>query len=126
MVTFVKTSGPLFDGNVDRIMESICAKVTEEVAQQGYDRVQQRLHQVLRHPTGYLQSRIKTDRISPTRASINNGRLVYGPWIEGTGSRNRTTRFKGYHTFRIVTQDLDAVAGEIAAKIIAREIGRLN
>src|SRR3546814_20243239 len=31
----------------------------------------------------------------------------YGPWLEGVGSRNNTTRFKGYHAFRKAADALD-------------------
>ena len=39
---------------------------------------------------------------------------TYGPWLEGTGSRNETTRFKGYHSFRLAAQQLDGIAQGIA------------
>jgi len=31
---------------------------------------------------------------------------VYGPWLEGTGSRNQTTNFKGYKSARLATAAL--------------------
>lgn len=39
---------------------------------------------------------------------------MYGPWLEGTGSRNMTTRFKGYHGYRLAAGELDAEAEAIA------------
>lgn len=33
-------------------------------------------------------------------ALITDGGVIYGPWLEGTSSRNETTRFKGYASFR--------------------------
>jgi hypothetical protein len=39
---------------------------------------------------------------------------TYGPWLEGTGSRNLTTRFHGYHGFRLAGQELDRAAQDIA------------
>jgi hypothetical protein len=41
--------------------------------------------------------------------------VVYGPWLEGVGSRNApTTRFPGYHTFQLVSQKIDGEAGSLA------------
>jgi hypothetical protein len=35
---------------------------------------------------------------------------VYGPWLEGVGSRNfPVTRFRGYHAFRVAAQELKHV-----------------
>ena len=35
---------------------------------------------------------------------VTSGNAMYGPWLEGTGSRNATTRFKGYHGYRLASQ----------------------
>lgn len=51
---------------------------------------------------------------------------TYGPWLEGTGSRNETTRFKGYHGFRLAAQALDVQAGTIAEDQMQPFIVRCN
>lgn len=38
--------------------------------------------------------------------SVHDSGIVYGPWLEGVGSRNLTSRFKGYHTFRKVRDEI--------------------
>jgi hypothetical protein len=45
---------------------------------------------------------------------VTTADAAYGPWLEGTGSRNQTTRFKGYHGYRLAAQELEAEAGVIA------------
>lgn len=35
---------------------------------------------------------------------IDDGKVVYGPWLEGTSSRNQRTRFKGYSVWRRTVQ----------------------
>lgn len=45
---------------------------------------------------------------------VTTSDAMYGPWLEGTGSRNMTTRFKGYHGFRVAGQELDAEAEGLA------------
>lgn len=60
----------------------------------------------------------------------NVGRLwnnvIYGPWLEGTSSRNQTTRFKGYAMFRRTKQQLDKEKDRIMGRAIARAARRLN
>lgn len=51
---------------------------------------------------------------------------MYGPWLEGTGSRNFTTRYKGYHGFRKATQDLLARAEAIGYEVSAPYIKAMN
>lgn len=121
----VKATGPLFDGRAPAIIRSMLHDATGDVAQEGEDMIHQYLGNVLRNPTGYYESRIQTER-RMTEAEINDGGVIYGPWLEGVGSRNATTRFKGYHTFRTITQRLNAKARSIAERSIAKNIGRLN
>ena len=49
--------------------------------------------------------------------------VIYGPWLEGTGSRNYpVTRFKGYRNWRRVTQMLEKAAKPIAEKSIREHL----
>jgi hypothetical protein len=41
------------------------------------------------------------------QGKIHDSGVVYGPWLEGTSSRNKTTRFRGYSSFRKVKQWLE-------------------
>lgn len=53
--------------------------------------------------------------------------IIYGHWLEGTGSRNRTTRFKGYLIWRRTFQLMDRTrALQVAEPIIARACRALN
>lgn len=83
--------------------------------------VQENLHGVIRHPTGYYESQVHAEN-----TTITDGGVIYGPWLEGVGSRNRTTRFKGYFTFRRTTQSIRAKAGEIAESIIGPYLERMR
>ncbi|MGV9803926.1 hypothetical protein ACWDTP_38425, partial [Mycobacterium sp. NPDC003449] len=57
---------------------------------------------------------------------VNDGGVVYGPWLEGTGSRNApVTRFRGYATFRRVKAMIDRRAPGIAQRLLRRYIGRM-
>jgi len=121
----VRTSGPIFNGEAPRILDRITEEVATEVAKEGKKDVLARLGQVLRHPTGRYESRIRVEG-QGTLARVDDQRSVYGPWLEGTGSRNETTRFKGYFTFRLVRQQLEARSKGIAEQVVTRSIGRLR
>jgi hypothetical protein len=51
---------------------------------------------------------------------------VSANWLEGTGSRNSRSRFKGYHHWRRARADVERAAVRIANQVIARAVGRLN
>jgi hypothetical protein len=125
-MTEISVSGPLFDGRAQAALFQGIDAIEDRVAQEGYDRVQQRLGQVLKHPTGYYESRIVVDRSSTDRTIVGDN-VIYGPWLEGVGSRNYPkTRFKGYATFRYVTQQLDADAETLADEAIAPYVEEMN
>lgn len=115
------SSGPWTDGRAGRNLHTYSDDVEYQVARRGEQMVQQRLRQVLRHPTGYYQSRISVDRTSGGRYRIHDGGVIYGPWLEGTGSRNSpVTRFPGYFTFRRTKGLLDRQARGIAQELLSR------
>lgn len=119
-------TGPLFDGTAEQLIANGIEDAVDAVAQAGVDAVRARLGSVLRHPTGRASSRVVADVSVPDRASVSFGGLVYGPWLEGTSRRNDRSRFKGYRTFRIVAQELEGRAGELAEAALAPHVERLN
>ena len=98
--------------------------VTENVADYGEEMVRAGTS-IFRHPTGAYESRINT-RFMGDRAEVNDHNSVYGPWLEGTGSRNRTTRFKGYHFWRKAGQQVEARATEIAERTLQPYLHRMQ
>jgi len=121
----VQKSGPLFDGRARLAVRQFVKAAEEEIAEVGARQVRQQLGRVLRQPTGYYQSNIHAVQSSGSWEVNDNG-VVYGPWLEGTGSRNRTTRFKGYHTFRLVSQNVDRQSSRIAETVLTRYLPRMQ
>ena len=117
----VITKGPFFDGGMQRSVERGVDEASEKVAQAGVNMVKSRLDNVLVNPTGRYQSQIQTDR-SVTGVVITDGGVVYGPWLEGVSSRNTSSRFKGYATFRKTTTKLEVASSGIADPIIDRRV----
>lgn len=117
----VSSHGPVFDGRADAAATAFVSDAEREVAKQGVDDVRQALHHVLRNPTGYYESRIQTEG-----NRVADGNVIYGPWLEGVGSRNKSTRFKGYFTFRRVTQILRAKSSKVAERVLPKYLGRMQ
>jgi hypothetical protein len=112
--------GPMFTGRTAAALGTYADQVGYKVATFAEDQIRQRLVQVLQHPTGYYQSRITVDRAGPGYRVSDSG-VVYGPWLEGTGSRNApVTSFAGYATFRRTKALVDRKAPGIAAELLAR------
>lgn len=119
--------GPLFDpGVAERVFDNAAEAGADAVAQAGVDMVRARLGQVLRRPTGRYSSRVVADVSIADRPVITDGGIVYGPWLEGTASRNTRSRFKGYRTFRLVAQELDGKAGELAEPAVLKAVDELR
>jgi hypothetical protein len=77
-----------------------------------------------RDGTVYTMPVIVSDPAHETVVTTENA--MYGPWLEGTGSRNFSTRFKGYHGFRKATQELDMEAQGIAEEVIVPYVRAMN
>lgn len=118
----ITTNGPIFDGRARRAANDYVTRVERDVAEEGVRIVREELGKVLQHPTGYYESRIQVEH----GTVINDGGVVYGPWLAGVGSRNYpATRFMGYpHWIRARLRLRDRKRG-IAERLLRRFIGRM-
>lgn len=122
----VELKGPFFSPAADAIAEEEIESARHRTSEQAEARVRAMLGTVLRNPTGYYESRITTDLAQGDTDLVTDNNVVYGPWLEGVSSRNATTRFKGYATFRTVAQTMQGrgnAAAQEAAERIVRRIG---
>ena len=93
----IRFEGPLFDGRAARAMDEACDDAREDVAEFAETYALLLMGLAFRHPTGYYESRITTTRLSADTSLVHDQGVVYGPWLEGVGSRNSpVTRFPGY------------------------------
>jgi hypothetical protein len=116
----VRLAGPLVEGKANAIVDAMMASAVAEVADYTKYEVLTQLDKVLVNPTGYYMSQIEDTPVSPFLHRIHDSGVVYGPWLEGISSRNQTTRFKGYHTFRIVRGRMSQKSSAIIAAHFAR------
>jgi hypothetical protein len=121
----VTGSGPLFDGRAERDMQSASDEWVQNLAILGASIVRQTENASFRTQTPHARMLVEAKQ-DPPGWKIWDQNLIYGPWLEGTGSRNRTTRFKGYASFRRSVQVINARAKEIGQPIVARWAGRMN
>lgn len=117
--------GALFEpGRANMLMRRYADDVEKETAEYAESLVHFYLAGSLKNPTGHLQSKIGI-RYRGGDPMVTDGGVIYGPWIEGVGSRNfPVTRFRGYSTFRRVAQIVDRDAGRIADRVWNRYVGR--
>lgn len=113
----INVSGPLFDGRASQAARDFTEKVKEDVASQGYADVMTNLNSSIRHPTPYYETQVTTTRHGDAIV-VNDRGIIYGPWLEGVGSRNKTTRFKGYFSFRRATQQLRKQVKGLADRLL--------
>ncbi len=123
--TSVEYGGPIFNGQGPSIVVRSARDMEEHLAEEGADMVRTELMHVLRRETPYYRTQITT-REMYGRHVITDGGVVYGPWLEGTSERNRTTRFKGYATFRRMAQQLDRDSTRIVQRQVFDLVRRLN
>lgn len=107
--TRLEFAGGLFSIRGRRIFRQFSEEMEEEGAEWALGHVQSTFHRSFRQPTGYYESQVRTHNVATGWEVWDGGEHgpVYGPWLEGVGSRNATTRFKGYHAFRLAAQALE-------------------
>lgn len=123
----LRLKGAVVQGRGPAVVKVMTKVALEELADYTRHEVLMQLDRVLVNPTGYYESRVTKKRVSPGRYSINDGGVIYGPWLEGIGSRNSpVTTFAGYHTFRIVRNRMAAKSAKIAEAAVRRQMGALG
>lgn len=146
MTADVKMTGPLFDGRADAALDRGIKAVRAHVAATGVTMTRAVFAGSIRAEHGRFlasigttgQSRMYTTRgghrtytlpvvvDGTTDTLVTTDLATYGPWLEGSGSRNDSTRFKGYHGFRRAGQELDRIAGNLANVAIAPYVREMS
>jgi len=135
-------TGPLFDGRAGAAAEKAALAAQREVGAIAEGMVYNTFASSIRNGTGAFLDSIQTvtgphtfttDGYSMTLSTdiatatvVTTDLASYGPWLEGIGSRNETTRFKGYHGYRMAAQHVDGMAEGIAAKSVAEYTPAMN
>jgi hypothetical protein len=123
----VDLSGPVFNGLAEHQVGEFLEEAVWEIAKEGRGDLGVQFIKVFKEPTGYYESQVEAVRQPGPVVVIHDNMVVYGPWLEGTGSRNYpVTRFRGYHSFRIVANELQGKAVDIAERHLPTFLARMN
>lgn len=123
----VDTTGPFFTGAYQTELHKHLDEAKAEVAQLGVDRIKARIGARAKDPTGYYAAHVVTDLVKPFNDQlIHDSGVRYGPWLEGTSSRNTSTRFKGYKIFQRTRAWLRKQATPILQQKIDEFVNRMN
>jgi hypothetical protein len=122
----VRATGPVFDGRAAEAARDYARDLQQKLAEKTRDRVVERMGSEFKHNSGKYASSIHVETGDANSYVRDRYEFVYGPWLEGTGSRNETTRFRGYHTMRIVATEMDAQSKSTADEEIKPYLERMN
>lgn len=148
----VSFDGPLFDGRAGQIIYRYAEHLAGVIADRAVTDIRAYLptqymylghnggdvrHNPVPPNAGALQASIFAERQTEEMYLVRGDRVTYGAWIEGVSVLNSVTwpgrirrglspRFPGYHTFRIITEELNAEAPGIAEIEILPYLGELN
>lgn len=122
----VSETGPLFSGAAPEIIRVWLDDVKQDIAQEGVNQLRSFVMDKSGRATGHYQSQIVTSTLIPFNDVRIHDPVVYGPWLEGTSKRNRSTRFKGYRLWRKTAQALQDDAPKIAAARLPDLANRLG
>lgn len=118
--------GPVFDGRAKHALHEFYDAVVDDIAAQGVSELHSLMNAYFKDPTPYYETQVISERQGNSRIIHDRG-IVYGPWLEGTGSRNfPATRFKGYKHWKKTTTLLKAKAQGIAEVTLRRYIEKMQ
>jgi len=136
-IKVTKIKGPLFARNVIRqgvrgavnaTLEATAERLSEQLKSKPEGVFLSVAEAKGRHSVGDYRRDVGKTRtmISDYKAMITDGGAVYGPWLEGASSRNQSTRFKGYGTFRKTAQYIQKNLRKLIAVPVARMKQRMS
>lgn len=120
--------GPMFNGGARRAADDFVDDWEDESAEEALGLIRDSFHMHFKQPTGYYESHVRIKNANDGHPVVTDGGLIkYGPWLEGVGSRNATTRFKGYHSFRNAARIIELRAHGIGERLLDRRyLRRMN
>jgi hypothetical protein len=122
----ISRTGPVFNGLAKRAARDFARAASLEVAKEGQRLWIVQLDSSIKVNTGYYTSNVQITTAGNNNIVHDSG-VVYGPWLEGVGSRNYpVTRFRGYHSMRRAKAKLDRAAPRIAERVLQRFLPRMR
>lgn len=121
----VDLRGPLFNGLAEQALRDLRDEIVHDVTAQARAEWMTNLNVSIKNPTPYYETQI-TMQVQGPVGVVHDRAVVYGPWLEGTSSRNHTTRFKGYASLRRAVQAMQGKVPLMTARALARALQRMG
>ena len=118
-------SGPIADGSAQEAIRDWLDASKKDVAQAAIDLLHAYTMDKTGRATGHYQEMIRSTVLAYNDILVNDP-VVYGPWLEGSSKRNRSTRFKGYRLWRTTRQQIQKQAPDIAQARLADYADRIG
>jgi hypothetical protein len=130
-MTRVTVRGPVFDGEADEAARQWIEDFTGKLAAQGAAIVRDKamkMNRSRRGGTGGAASTVshRSEGMSAVVEGQSHQGLVWWPWLEGTSKRNSTTRFRGYHAFRLAKNIMRKRAQKVAEDRLHEYLPRMG
>jgi hypothetical protein len=137
LTTKVELTGPLFRGVAPRILRQVTESAVKDLTEAGESflllRLRPRPAGVYKtaqqagkdKSTGHYRRNIQSS-VRNLTGELSDGGVIYGPWLEGVGSRNRSTRFKGYFSFRAAKQLVEKRVDRTINQYLGKFVRRMN
>ena len=122
----VSIHGPLLKGNGPKEVHEALSKAIVDLATEGQMQVRQQLYVGHGRITGHYRGSVHAELTDSLHGRIHDSGVVYGPWLEGVGSRNEKSRFKGFAMFRNAKQALEKLKEGIVQKRIHEVVKKLG
>lgn len=120
----IEVSGPLLQGLAPAFIAGMLDEIKYLVASQVLADWQQNMDRAFRHPTPYYETQVLVQQVREDQVVHDRG-LIYGNWLEGTSSRNRTTRFKGYGSLKRAVDSAVRKAPRIIDRVVTQTLRRM-
>ena len=135
MKDFIKVGftakGPMFEpGLANEVQEVINTGLMELAIIEGSNKVKDQLYPGHGRITANLRNHVGATVVKDNVVRVDAGEtllgkdLVYAAWIEGVGSRNKRSRFKGYKMFEKAARHMRTSPG-LWDKYIGLQIARI-
>jgi len=114
-----QVTGPLADGSAINACEKWAENTSQALGDRGVELLRAFPMNKTGRASGGFQASLKTVRKSATQVNVPGPQqrgVAWSPWLEGTGKRNESTGFRGYHLFRKTRTQLNKEAPQIGQR----------
>jgi hypothetical protein len=129
--TQVNVRGPLFEGRDKPIMRKFNEDAKQLVAKAGEQQIRERVTRRAKHPSGkpgghFAAAIVTKDYKKGRTITAEYPQILRGPWLEGSSTRNASTRFKGWRMFRLTRTWLRRNYMKLIQDLLDKAVAELN